>query len=48
MIRTFRALTRVKLGFVAPSEVQTFRIDIPETMVKDPMDVTRLQETDFA
>ena len=24
--------------------MQTFRIDIPETMVKDPMDVTRLQE----
>jgi len=44
MVRTFRALTRVNLGFVAPSEVQTFRIDIPETMVKDPMDVTRLEE----
>ena len=44
MIRTFHALTRVKLGFVAPSEVQTFRIEIPVTMVKDPMDVTRLQE----
>lgn len=44
MIRTFRALTRVNLGFVNPSEVQTFRVDIPETMVKDPMDVTRLQE----
>jgi len=44
MIRTFRALTRVNLGFGGLSEVQTFRIDIPETMVKNPMDVTRLQE----
>jgi predicted permease len=44
MVRTFRALTRVDLGFVGPSEVQTFRVDIPETMVKDPVDVTRLEE----
>jgi len=44
MIRTFRSLTKVNPGFVDPSGVQTFRIDIPETMVKDPMDVTRLQE----
>ena len=44
MVRTFRALTRVNPGFVAPSEVQTFRVDIPDTMVKNPMDVTRLQE----
>lgn len=44
MVRTFRALTRVDPGFVAPSEVQTFRVDIPDTMVKNPMDVTRLQE----
>jgi predicted permease len=44
MIRTFRSLSRVNLGFLGPSEVQTFRVDIPETMVKDPMDVTRLQE----
>ena len=44
MIRTFRSLTRVNPGFQGPSEVQTFRVDIPEAMVKDPMDVTRLQE----
>ncbi|HZU31063.1 MAG TPA: ABC transporter permease [Candidatus Angelobacter sp.] len=44
MIRTFHALTRVNPGFVAPSEVQTFRVDIPETMVKNPVDVTRLEE----
>lgn len=44
MIRTFRSLIKVNPGFVGPSEVQTFRIDIPDTMVKEPMDVTRLQE----
>jgi predicted permease len=44
MIRTFRALTRVNPGFYGPSEVQTFRVDIPETMVKNPPDVTRLEE----
>src|SRR5262249_11934721 len=44
MIRTFRALTRVDPGFVAPSEVQTFRVDIPETQVKEPERVVRIQE----
>lgn len=45
MVRTFRALTRVNPGFVGPTEVQTFRVDIPETMVKNPADVTRLEES---
>jgi putative ABC transport system permease protein len=44
MIRTFRALTRVDPGFVAPSEVQTFRVDIPETQVKDPVRVVRIEQ----
>jgi predicted permease len=44
MVRTFRALIRVNPGFVGPSEVQTFRVDIPETMVKNPVDVTRLED----
>jgi predicted permease len=44
MIRTFRALTRVDPGFAAPSEVQTFRVDIPDTQVKDPERVVRMQE----
>ncbi len=44
MIRTFRALTGVDPGFVAPSELQTFRIDIPDVQVKDPERVVRLQE----
>src|SRR5438034_5634926 len=44
MIRTFHALTRVDPGFVAPSEIQTFRIAIPETEVKEPERVVRIQE----
>jgi predicted permease len=44
MVRTFRALIRVNPGFLGPSEVQTFRVDIPDTMVKNPVDVTRLEE----
>jgi FtsX-like permease family protein len=32
MIRTFRALTKVDPGFTTPSEIQTFRVDIPDTM----------------
>jgi putative ABC transport system permease protein len=44
MIRTFRSLTRVDPGFVAPSEIQTFRVDIPETQVKDPVRVVRMEQ----
>ncbi|MBO0800405.1 MAG: FtsX-like permease family protein, partial [Blastocatellia bacterium] len=44
MIRTFRALTRVNPGFVAPADVQTFRIAILETQVKDPERVVRIDE----
>src|SRR5207245_9190752 len=44
MIRTFRALTRVDPGFVAPAEIQTFRVDIPDTQVKDPERVVHIQE----
>ena len=44
MIRTFRALTKVDPGFVAPAQLQTFRVDIPDTQVKDPERVVRLQE----
>ena len=48
MIRTFRALTRVDPGFIAPSEVQTLRVDIPDTDVKDPERVVRIQEEIWA
>jgi predicted permease len=44
MIRTFRALTRVNPGFEAPSEVLTFRVYIPETQVKDPARVFRIEQ----
>jgi putative ABC transport system permease protein len=44
MIRTFHALTTVDPGFVAPAQLQTFRVNIPETDVKDPEGVVRVQE----
>jgi predicted permease len=44
MIRTFLALTAVDPGFVAPAQLQTFRADFPDTQVKDPERVVRLQE----
>ncbi len=44
MIRTFRALTSVNPGFVAPAEVQTFRVGILDTQVKDPERVVRIEE----
>jgi putative ABC transport system permease protein len=44
MIRTFLALTRVNPGFVAPSELQTFRVWIRDTYVKDAERVARIEE----
>jgi predicted permease len=44
MIRTFRALTKVNPGFSDPAELQTFRIYIPETQVKENERVVRMQE----
>ncbi len=44
MIRTFRALTQVQPGFMAPAELQTFRLFIPETDVKAPEGVVRMQQ----
>jgi len=44
MFRTFRALTKVNPGFVRPSELQTFRISIPSTQVKEPERVVRMEE----
>jgi predicted permease len=44
MIRTFHALTRVNPGFTDPATLQTFRIYIPESEVKDPEQVTRTAE----
>jgi predicted permease len=44
MIRTFRALIQVDPGFVMPSEIQTFRVDIPYAQVKGPERVARIEE----
>src|SRR5712692_7326670 len=44
MIRTFRALTNINPGFVGPAALQTFRISIPGTMVKENEQVVRTQE----
>jgi len=44
MIRTFRALTKVSPGFIQPTELQTFRISIPDTQVKEPEHVVRMEE----
>src|SRR6266446_3682396 len=44
MIRTFRALTNVNPGFAGPAALQTFRISIPGTMVKENEQVVRTEE----
>jgi len=44
MIRTFHALTTVDPGFAAPEQLQTFRVNIPDTDAKDPERVVRIQE----
>jgi predicted permease len=44
MIRTFRALTNVNPGFAQPEQVQTFRIYIPKTEVKEDERVVRFEQ----
>ena len=44
MIRTFRALRHVDPGFSGAAELETVRIDIPETLVKQPERAVRIQE----
>src|SRR5882762_9777171 len=44
MIRTFRALTKVNPGFSGPAELQTFRISIPETHVKEADRAIHMEE----
>jgi putative ABC transport system permease protein len=44
MIRTFQALRHVQPGFTRPEEVLTLRISIPETAVKDPEAVIRMEQ----
>jgi putative ABC transport system permease protein len=45
MIRTFRALRDVHPGFERPSEVQTLRLSIPNSQVKDETAVARMHQT---
>src|SRR5436853_139923 len=44
MIRTFRSLTSVNPGFSGPASLQTFRISIPSTLVKENEQVARTEE----
>ena len=43
MIRTFQTLRNVQPGFTRPEEVQTLRILIPQSQVRDPGQVIRMQ-----
>ncbi len=43
MIRTFQAMRSVQPGFLRPEELQTIRISIPESQVRDPEQVARMQ-----
>ena len=45
MIRTFAALREVEPGFADVSNVQTMRISIPDTLIPDPLLVTRTQNS---
>jgi predicted permease len=44
MIRTFMALRNLQPGFTRPEEVQTLRIYIPDVQVKDPVQVTHMEQ----
>lgn len=44
MIRTFQALRDVHPGFVRPDEVQTFRLGIPSTQIKEEAAVARMHQ----
>ncbi len=44
MIRTFQAMRHVAPGFVNPEDVVTFRLSLPEGLVKDADEVARTEE----
>ena len=44
MIRTFLTMRAVEPGFVRPEQVQTFRIDVPEALVADEVEMARTHE----
>jgi len=45
MIRTFQALRHVEPGFSQPEHVQTMRTSIPASLVANPQQVTRIQNS---
>jgi predicted permease len=45
MIRTFEAMLNVDPGFSGPKSLQIMRLSIPDTMVKDPVAVVRMQNS---
>jgi len=44
MIRTFQAMRRVNPGFTNPAQVVTFRVSIPDSVIKDPEQTVRTEE----
>jgi hypothetical protein len=44
MIRTFQALKQVPPGFSEPEHIQTLRISIPTSEVRDPVAVIQVQQ----
>ena len=44
MIRTFQAMRQVDPGFVAPEEVLTLRVPVPQSVIADPEQVARTHE----
>src|SRR3984893_882128 len=44
MIRTFRVLLHINPGFARPTELQTFRISIPDSDVPDDIGVARIEQ----
>ncbi len=44
MIRTFQALRNVQPGFNRPEEVLTIRVSIPESQVREPVAVARMEQ----
>jgi predicted permease len=45
MIRTFAAMRNVDPGFSGPASLQVMRLSIPDTLVRDPRAVTRMQNS---
>jgi predicted permease len=44
MTRTFVAMQQVKPGFERPEEVQTFRIEVPEALISDQVQMARTHD----